>query len=139
MPTNFLYGDVTQDTTKIGDKVLYLTSVDRGNANHNYEHFSIAEIIKFTKEKVKVRINDYERHIKEWHLFTLKYFKTKQINLRRKILQIIPDSVRVVHQQNYDYSVVAFCLSKEGYVIIKNFKNKGKLKRAKAFEREFKN
>ena len=144
MPEQFIYGDVDRENTCQGDKVIYVTSPDRGNANNHLTMYYVVEVLKFTNERVLIKHSwGHESYVKNWHLFKLSYMRGEAQLFRPpgldKDIKIIPQSVQVRRGENRSYYVEAFSTDSLGYIILDEFEGVGKLKMAKELQKSILN
>lgn len=153
MSITFEWGDASTKNTKIGDKVYYLTSAERGNSwysslGRGVTWYSLLQVVGFSGYGFNLCypnfVGDNERIIKMAgnHLFTRKTVEKKCIKIvsqtENKSFKIIPESAHVKKAEEGNFKVIAFSIHDEEYETVAIFSGIGKLKRAKELENAIK-
>ena len=135
MPIEFTPGDISQMNTKIGDKVVYITSPERGNAPDKRTRYYEVEVQGFTKERVKISFDSgHKVAVKHWHLFKVESLDIIRVEAgkdNQEDVKVIRASAQVSRLDNGDYAVEAFMPDYGKYIILRQFTGPGKLKKAK--------
>lgn len=138
MNKEFKYGNVTRRNTRIGDKVYYITSPERGNSIDKHTHYDLVEVIAFTEKRVRIQDNNYNSYVNALHLFTRNVIEKKfvRIHISKSTheVRVIPQSVQVRRDQDGAILVNAFVIESGHYQTLVRFTGAGKLKKAKKWE-----